>query len=371
MGAAELSERELGERAVLIAQHPVYWQRVLHGEENMLREEVTAAILAERGAKSAVRYALCGYGDLLVKDSTGVHTAPMGCGHRLCPRCGRTKGRPMIKRIFQWLAAVDHGDVFTMVLTQRIRRGESLPDARKRMCVKELQYLETLKAAGLISGASCAHMVWSQNARGWHYHVHLLLELPKGEWSPRRLRALWRGLMWGQNIQCQPRSSSLVAAAGSPDGSLLDSDGDPDFWSEKKSGLAAAVQYPVRDIAQGVSAKRIGADREQVRECVAVLLKNAKGWKLRRTFGQWRKAAPVPPSVEPTVEEGAAAKAAAPAPVKAKNFGTVHRCMREARAGCESMRLAFGYLEHSVRNDTDFGKRFVAFCRWVSKGPSS
>lgn len=371
LGRLDEADRELGKRALLIASHPAWWQRVLHGQETMLREEVTAAILAERGAKSAFRYGACGLGDLLVQDKTGVHTAPMGCGHRLCPRCGRTKGRPMIKRVFQWLAVKDHGDLFTMVLTQRVVRGESLPKARARLVAKEQEYLSCLRDAGLISGISVAHMNWSVNAQGWHYHVHLLLELPKGVYSPLRLRALWRALTWGQNTQCRKASSSLVAPAGLPDGSLLDSDGDPDFWSESKNGLAAAVQYPVRDIAQGISSKRIGADRDQVRECVVVLLKHAKGWKLRRTIGQWRKKPPDPPVSEPEGEKPGAAVAAPGSSAAATNHGTVHRCMRVAQAGSMEMRLLFAFLETSCRNDTDFGRRFVTFCRSVAKPPST
>ena len=286
-GRASLGGR--GALAVSISQAPAWWQRVLHGEQTLLREEVTLALLERHGEKSAFRYAACGLGDLVVKDKNGIHTAPMGCGHRLCPRCGRTKGRPMIKRIFGWLAAVAHQDIFTMCLTQRVDASESLPAARKRMLRKEHEYLERLKAAGMVSGASSAHTPWSAASNGWHYHVHLVLELPAGEWDCEKLRALYREVAGCEEVQTDDKCASIVCSAGPADGSLVGASDQPDFWVEQKSGLAAAVQYPVRDIAQGVSAERLGGDRQAVATCVRVLLDHAKGWKLRRTFGQWRK----------------------------------------------------------------------------------
>lgn len=353
----------------------------------MLREEVTRAILNRAGEGPAFRYAACGLGDVLVSDKSGVHVAPMGCGHRLCPRCGRTKGRPMISRIFGWLAAVPHQDIFTMCLTQRVESGETLPQARKRMVKHEQEYIAWLRDLGMISAASCAHPIWSENRDGWHYHVHLLIEtawrslLPERCHTPngsagfeaamrkraaRRLRAMYRLLRWGQSVQAKEKSSSCVVGAGPADPDLLLSTSEPDFWTERSTGLAKAVQYPVRDIAQGISAKRMGGDREQVAECVAVLLVHAKGWKLRRTYGQWRKKPPVvvAPVTEPDKEEKGAA--ASPPPTPARVFGTVHRASRLAVKGDAVLRGVFTALEASIRNDTDFGKRFLSFCRAAS-----
>lgn len=370
LGELTACDTALGARALLIAANPAGWQRCLHGNDTMLREEVTRAVLAEHGSRSAFRYAACGLGDVLVHDGRGVHVAPKGCGHRLCPRCGRTKGRPMIKRIFGWLAAVAHGDIFTMCLTQRVRSGESLAQARGRMTPVEQEYLAWLKDLGMISAASCAHPIWSESGRGWHYHVHLLIEMP-GSWrsqrgrrmTPRRLRAMYRLLRWGQSVQAKGPSASCVVTAGAPDPGLVSGACDPDFWTEQKSGLAAAVQYPVRDIAQGISAKRMGGDRDQVAACVAELLTKGKGWKLRRTMGQWRKK---PPEVAPPPPVAGAEETAKPAPPpggKPVVFGTVHRCSRLAVKGDHVLQGVFRLLEASNRNDTDFGKRFLTFCR--------
>lgn len=362
----------------MIASNGSSWQRVLHGNEGMLREEVTKAVLKKHGERAAFRYAACGLGDLMVKDARGIHVAPKGCGHRLCPRCGRTKGRPLIKRIFGWLAAKEHGDIFTMCLTQRVIEGEALPDARVRMTKHEQEYLAWLKDLGMISAVSVAHVVWSEFSRGWHYHVHLLIEMPSS-WrtsrgacmTPRRLRAMYRLLRWSESVQAKSKSASRVCTAGLADPTLLDGTCDPDFWTERSDGLAKAVQYPVRDIAQGISAKRMGGDRDQVAVCVDVLLNKAKGWKLRRTYGQWRKKAPeLPPKAKPEGEGEKAAAVVAPGG-KPVVFGTVHRCARFAAKGDESLRVLFRALEAGNRNDTDFGKRLLAFCRaaCANRGP--
>lgn len=366
----------LGERSaqcLTIAANPVWWQRVLHGNETILREEVTKVLLSTLGEKAAFRYAACGFGDVLVKDKSGTHVAPMGCGHRLCPRCGRLKGRPIIKRIMGWLGAVDHGDIFTMVLTQRVLQGESLSDARARMIPREQEYLKWMRDLGATSMASCTHAIWSEGADGWHYHCHLLLEFPRGcagptgrAITPLSLRAMWRSMRWGDSVQCRRLSSQLVCGAGSADPALLDGSVDPDMWSEQTTKLAKQVQYPVRDIAQGISAKRMGGNRERVAECVASFMVQGKGWKLRRTYGNWRKQPPAPPAKVVQAESAAASSAPAVPKVKAVCFGTVHRCARMAMKGDRQMQLLFHALEGAVRNDTDFAKRCVEFCRMAS-----
>lgn len=356
----------MGDRTRLaraIVRSPSAWQRCLHGGETLLREEVFEAILKKDGEKSAFRYAFCGLGDRLVKDANGVHVAPMGCGHRLCPRCGRTKGRPIVKRIFGWLAAEAHGDIFAMVLTQRCDPTETVPQARARMVPKEKRYLDAMKDKGLISGALVTHPVWSTGSKGWHYHVHLLLELPGGEWTVDDVKALYVEVAGDEEVQVDGRCCELKASAGPADPGLGTDSGDPDFWTERSSGLAKAVQYPVRDIAQGISAKRVGVDRAKVAECVDALLNQAKGWKLRRTFGKWRRPAP-PLPVAPVDEKPESSANAAVCPGKScVVFGTVHRVARLAAHGCYESRLVIIALEESCHNDTDFGKRFVAFCR--------
>jgi hypothetical protein len=382
---ASVGPDDLGERAQLalkIARNPAAYQRCIHGTETLLREEVTEQLLRIGSDKTAFRYAACGLGDAVMRGGDGHSVQPMGCGHRLCPRCGRARGRPMIKRTLGWLAGASHGEIFTMVLTQRVHKGESLVDARARMVPKERSYLAWIKAHGLVSGSLTTHIVWSDRVGGWHYHVHLLLEFPPGVWSVNKLRLLWHGVSAEGGRGRRPEwsqygadSSRLVVAAGGPISELKDDEGEPDWWTESKGPLAAAVQYPVRDMAQGVSAARCGGDRERVRECVAVLLKYARGWKLRRTFGRWRTKPPVIVELEPDADaekKKAAAGGSAPAGEDQRwKLGTVHRIAKQARQGMAGARAVFAALELSCKNNSDFGKRFVAFCRSLSVAPAT
>ena len=72
------------------------------------------------------------------------------------------------------------------------------------------------------------------------------------------------------------------------------------------------------------------------------------------------------------IADEAKKKAAAVCPgEKLVIFGTVHRCSRLAAKGDARLRAVFAALELSCRNNTDFGRRFVVFCRAASVGPSS
>lgn len=277
----------------------------------------------------------------------------------------------MVQRLFQWLGAVEHGDIFTMCLTQRVKAGRSLKDSRAALAVREREYLDCLRDRGMISAASCSHIVWSQSSQGWHFHAHLLIEMPKGAIDAEWLLSLWKDV-GGPDVQLSTREqSSLVVGAGPADPALLTENSCLDFWTESKGGLAKAVQYPVRDIAQGFTAEKLGGDPRRVAECVAVLLKHAVGWKLRRTYGQWRKKAPVVAvAAETKSDQTASTASAAPGPAPMR-LGAVHRLARAARQGDSHAREIFRQLERSIRNDTLFGKRFVALCRLCWEKPSS
>jgi hypothetical protein len=272
----------------------------------------------------------------------------------------------MVRRIFDWLAAEAHGDIFTFCLTQRVMPGETLAKARARMRPKERRFLDHLKGAGLLAGASVSHIVWSKYANGWHFHIHLLLEVEHGTWDVESLKELYRTTAY-EEVQTNEGVCSLVVGAGAADPALGQEHPDLDFWSESSTALAKAVQYPVRDIAQGVTAEKLGGDSDRVAECVAVLLKHAKGWKLRRTFGRWRKAAPkIAPVVEKDDGSGKTAAAAAAPAAPTVRLGTVNRLAKAARLGDAKAQDVFRRVEASIRNNTEFGKRFVAFCRLCS-----
>ena len=362
------------ERALDLVAHPLGWQRVLHGEQNELREVVVGVLLETKGVKLAFRYAACGVSDQIVKGPNGVHVAPRGCGHRLCPRCGRRRGAKYSRRIMGWLGHEAHGDLFVVCLTQEVRRGESLAAARARMAPKQRRYMRWLTREGMTAGMTTVHVVWSKASEGWHYHVHILVEVPGGKFSVDDLLAGWKTASAGEYCVTGEEQARLVVGAGGAIAELRDDGGDSDFWHESHGPVAKAVQYPMRDMAQGVSAWRLGGDLDRVREAATEIQKSSAGWKLFRAWGRWRKpCAAAVAAQEVKVDEqsdGKDSEKSAP-PGKAEGVGTVHRLWKEARSGNAFARSVFEALEPTVRNASEFAKRFVKYCRLASTGPPS
>lgn len=362
------------ERALELVAHPLGWQRVLHGEQQELREVVVGVLLETKGVKLAFRYAACGVSDQIVRGPNGIHVAPRGCGHRLCPRCGRRRGAKYSRRIMGWLGHEKHGDLFVVCLTQQVRRGESLKDARGRMAPKQRRYMRWLSREGMTAGMTTVHVVWSKGSEGWHYHVHVLVELPAGKFSTDELLVGWKSCAGGEFTETGEEQARLVVGGGGPIVELRDDGGDSDFWHESHGPVAKAVQYPMRDMAQGVSAWRLGGDIDRVREAASEIQKSSAGWKLFRAWGRWRQPCPAAVAAEvkeKEVDDGTDKESAAPGPSKPEGVGTVHRLWKEARAGNAFARSVFEALEPTVRNASDFAKRFVKYCRLASTGPPS
>lgn len=347
------------------------WQRVLHGEQCRFREVVTKVLLESRGGKLAFRYAACGLGDRVVKSGDGVRVAPRGCGHRLCPRCGRRRGAKYARRIIGWLGYESHGDLWSVVLTQRVRPGESLREARDRMAPKQRRYMRWLTRRGMSAGMTVVHVVWSKGREGWHYHVHVLAELPGGSATRDELLSGWVAAAKGEEVVTGEEQARLVVGAGEGIAELRDDEGDSDFWHESTGPVAKAVQYPLRDLAQGLSSWRLGGDEDRIRAAAAEIQKSGSGWKLFRAWGRWRKACPA------SVAAGAAEVQDAPetestgsaAPAPTEDIGTVHVLFRRAVKGEEYARSVFRLLEPTVRNASDFARRFVKYCRIGATGP--
>jgi hypothetical protein len=341
---------------------------VLHGGALDLRRVVIDVLLEEKSAKLGFRYACCGLGDHLARRGDEVFVQPKGCGHRLCPRCGRRRGGKYAKRIIGWLARREHGDLWTMVLTQRVVQGESLKAARARMAPKQRSYMRWLSRRGLIGAMTAVHIVWSPRAKGWHYHVHILVELPRGTMTVSELLEQWGKEGGDGEHRTGEKQARMVVSAG-PALTELDQDGgDADFWHESVSQVARSVQYPLRDLVQGVSAWRLGGDEEQMRARARELVRDAQGWKMFRAWGDWRKA---PPPVAKDDQDAEKSAAAAPGPAgDADSLGTVGRLWRRARGGCAAAREVFERLEASVKNDSEFAARLVRYCRLARAGPT-
>lgn len=355
-------------RARQLIQKPSVWQRVLHGDVMDLRGYVFEELVQHGSARGAFRYAMCGVGDMVADGPNGVHVAPRGCGHRLCPRCGRKRGGKLARRVLGWLSAEDHGDLWALCLTQRVNKGESLTAARDRMEQKHRKYMRWLTRKGLNAAMSSAHVVWSKSEDGWHYHVHVMLDIAAQAVTKEELiHAMFDG--WSDVAGSKETAVRQVAVAGPAIRSLGDDTGSLDYWTESADVVAKAVQYPVRDMCQGVSAWRLGGDEDAVRASVSSLLREGKGWKLSRAWGAWRK--PCPAAALPKAEEHdeAASEVSGAAPGPKKTLGSVGHLYWAARRGGSWERKIFSMLERTVHNSGDFAKRFVAFCRRAADAP--
>jgi len=356
--------------------HPTAWQWVIHGPDNALREEVVRGLLALVSEKAAYRYALCGCGDV-VKWGEGKHfISPRGCGHRLCPRCSRKSGQRNCRRVLKWLGTQPHGALFTMCLTQPVVKGETLRAARNRMVLKERRYLKRCKAAGMVAAMVSTHIVWSKGWQGWHYHVHLFMEFDRRARDPglcpvgcQMLRDWWLDTGRHEHVQAEEDSCRLVMESGRPITSVAGDEGDTDFWTEGDTWAMRAVQYPVRDMVQGVSSLRFGGEQKVMEAAVCQLLTDSAGWKLRRTTGLWRKEPPAAVEVVEPVVADVVLSAAAPAGSSPSSVvGTLSGLYRAAIGGFSDAKTVFRELELNVRNKSDFARRYVRFCRSAWKG---
>jgi hypothetical protein len=320
----------------------------------------------------ALRYALCGTGDVLVIGEGGAQVRPHSCKHRLCPRCGRNSGKRIVRRLMQWIATTPHEDIFAICLTQRTDPSEGVVAARARMLRKLRRFMKWLKKADCLAYMRAHHIIASKRGEGWHYHVHLLLEFPGGRMTTQVLIDAYDAAAAPEESTRDPNSCRLVVAAGPAIKELAKDEGQLDFWNESPSAVARAVQYPIRDLAQGVSAMRLGDDGDRLRECVTELVRESNGWRLRDVGGRWKRKPPTPEDPEEGAEERDASAASSAVPGcegECRGVGTVHRVMKRALAGDPEARGWLYALECSARNQTEFAKRLVAFCRWAGAGP--
>lgn len=384
-------DAERAELALRVVRNVKGWQRVLHGGCLMLREKVTELLIESGYSKAAVRYAMCGLGDQLMSQDGEVRVSARGCGHSLCPRCGRRRGSKYVRRVLGWLAHEAHGDLWNICLTQQVRGGEEVGQAKARMAVKCRAFMRWLTRRGLVGATTAHHLKWSDDRGGWHYHVHIVVELPAGTFTREReegaerdhspeMREEWARIGQERGEPLAPLFCAPLVAAGGAIVELREDGGDAEFWKESTSEVARVVQYPMRDMAQGVSSWRLGVEPEIVKEVCRELLHNAKGWKLRRAWGRWRQSCPAAVEAERAKREGGdegqgeddgAERAAAPGS-KGTPHGTLNRVWLAARSGDPGARRLMKGLELSVRNSGDFARRLVIYCRaaWAPQGES-
>lgn len=349
-----------------------------------MRVRVVESLIALGKEKLAFRYALCGTADQMVKGPDGVGVKPKGCGHPMCPRCGRRGAGRYVRRVQGWLGWCDHGDLFNVCFTQRAVRGESVAHARSRMAWKLRSFMRWATREGLVAGMTVHHAAVSGHPKSlgaWHYHVHALLEFPAGTFptvesedrgkkvqTNSLLAAQWVAIASRKGEEVSPLWHHRLLAAGPAIVALRDDTGDPDFWSESKDGVAKVIQYPMRDLAQGISAWRVGGDPVTVAERVHELVRDGRAWKMRRAWGRWRRRCPEEAAAAQLEEGGPEEEGTESAPpAAAKPLGTMRRVFLAARAGHAWAREALQGLEGNCRNNTRFARRLVA---WVRAGLS-
>jgi hypothetical protein len=366
------------ERCRELLRRPTPWQCVIHGTDHALRAGIFEEILSHKGPKAAVRYALCGTGDQATVENEQAHVSPRGCGSRLCPRCGSRTGKRLVRRVMEWLARAPHGDIFAFCGTQPVIENEPLVQARARMVQKMARYWRELRELNVTAAMVAVHCIVSGTRDGWHYHVHYLLEFREGEVTPEQLRALWQRAALPEMVQADPNGCKKLLSAGDAIAEAEQDQGDLDFWSESPSAIVRAVQYPIRDMAQGISSSRLGGDSERQRRYVAELLEVCRSWRMRWTRGRWSKKPPekeTPATGTPGLDEALAASRLAdarcvPGPRERHTLGSIDRLYWMAQRGSFVAFFWFVSLERATRNSSEHAARLVKFCATATrKGP--
>lgn len=337
---------------------------MIHGDGVGVRPYVAAILKENPNPKLFKRYALCGTGDKLASRDGAMRVINRGCQHKCCPRCFRQQCRKFVKRVLGWLANAPHGDLWAHCITQPVKKGESLKEARARMDAKVKTYLKAIKGYGIHAGIGVCHIVWSQGHEGWHVHWHWIIERKEGEIDAPSLHGFWADACGPEFSAPSDRSASRILPPGPAMPELCEDNGQVDFWTEGKTAASKAIQYPLRDLAQGLSAWRFGGDPVRLAAATRELVEASKGWKVRRTIGRWRKKPPEPEVIDaPKEEEPAGAEVVAAPAGKEVVHGSPDRIQRRARKGCVHSRQLLAMLEASIRNNSDFGTRVVRFCR--------
>ena len=338
-----------------LVEHPSRWQFVIHGSTVGYRTRCLKFLCEFDHLRKAERFALCGRGDNLYKAGATYRVVPLKCGSRLCPRCARYRGRKVVRKVFDHLRADGHGDLWHVVLTQPINPGEALDETRKRLAAKWKKTRERL-TGHITSGVVTEHIKWSVNAKGWHCHYHVFAECSSGE----RIADVW--LLAAKEVEFRHHTDPYVRHVAGPGEQILDLDpAQGEFWQESQSEIAKAVQYVVRDVAEGPNPHALDQVPQQAFEEYAVVMSNCK---LHRCLGKWRRK-PAPAAC-PTEEATADASDSGSVPASSEEYcvGTVDAVLSGADLAEHHSFLLF-LLDQAGGNRSEFGKRLRAVVTMV------
>ena len=347
-----------------IVGRPTSWQWVIHGDTREYRQGVVRFLCRQGEWTRAFRFAMCGRGDIACEEVGGddVRVKARGCGCRFCPRCSRRSGQRFLRRISGHLETAPHGEIWHVVLTQRLRPGEPVQVAAERFGKAWKRWYGALRRAGMRSALLTQH-VKPRPGVGWHYHGHCVVEFNPGVDGSAACAALetkWQRAVGTAEFWEKGLFRRLVCGPGPAMGKGGMGD-QGEFWSEPEGAVQRCLQYTVRDVVQGcegwVEHLRTVEDIEGFVQVIA-------GAKLHRLYGAWRKK-----SAEESVGDGSLSEdkaAAAPVgPNKGSDkvwheIGNISRVWETARSGDT---VSLGYLERLNSRYRNHGKLYRRLAR--------
>lgn len=291
---AEAGDVNAGTTAMLavvqICGRATSWQWAIHGDTREFRQGAVKYLCRKGQFRRALRFAMCGRGDMVSKEvgGDGVKVSPRGCGCRFCPRCSRRSGHRFLRRIGGHLEAHGHGEIFHFVLTQPVRGAEEVGTARKRFGGAWKKWYSALRRAGMHSALLTQH-VKPREGWGWHFHGHCIVEFKAGvdvEAAGERLEKVWQRACKEEGGHEKELFRRRVCGAGEALGAGgLGQQGE--FWAEPVGAVQRVLQYAIRDVVQGCESwvEKLTDDRAIC--AFAGVIEDAK---LHRLFGAWRKA---------------------------------------------------------------------------------
>lgn len=347
------------EQLLSMVDYPSPWQYVIHGETEKVRRAVAEMMFVRGKEKVAASYVMCGKGDVVVcgVEGKGCRVMPKRCGHRLCPRCSRWRGGQVLRKVLEHLAYFDHGELWSVVFTQRVIPGEKLEVSWERLSSAWSAMLQWLQRRGLVGGFIVFHVVRAASGNGWHVHAHAMLEFD-GEMPPD-LSESWNRTLerydsaWTQK---KPVWKEKLLDAGPATGECEDDGGD--MFDDSKDPVVRRLQYSLRELMGGIEKYEGNAEVGFVAELFDV----TEGKKMRRLLGEWRLG----------VEERALklgvelpdSSGSAPAEEEVE-MGTVddvyYRAIEGERAAVQVLTL----LEKGIRNNGSTARRALDMIRKV------
>jgi len=337
------------------------WQRVIHGATDDYRLGVYRSLCKIKTAEAAETYWMCGRGDQMQRaDGSAAHrVVPRGCGHRACPRCSRGRGYRQVVRVEEILSGGDHGDLYHIVLTQRVRPGEPLAVCQRRFNQRANVFFTRLRKTGDFSGGfGAVHLVYSRRG-GWHYHMHLLAEVTSGV-QIDDLTSIWPAYNSSGDFldsQVELPFARLLLHAGPAIQKTEAAQGD--FWESCEGQVQRGLSYFMRELVKGMGT---GTKFDQGESALDDFVGCLGRLRLFRLYGRFRGHTVASDKSEEDLDEKEKEKKKANEPTWIQ-MGTVDEVTRMASQGIYNACIAIDCLEKMATGNGQRAVRLVAMCR--------